>query len=100
MPVSVTIRHSDIGDLTVALFTPTRCVFTRHSRSNASTDDIVKTCSLDLSGEVFKRHLDPALDRSRTSGHRADACVRVWPRDRLRSAAMKPSSTACRAQKT
>jgi subtilisin family serine protease len=52
-PVSVTILHTYIGDLSVALVAPSGRAFTLHDRSGASADDIVKTYSLDLSGEAM-----------------------------------------------
>jgi subtilisin family serine protease len=52
-PVSVTIRHTYIGDLTVALVSPAGRAITLHNRTGSNTRDIVKTYSLDLSGEAM-----------------------------------------------
>jgi subtilisin family serine protease len=52
-PVSMTIRHTYIGDLTVALVSPAGRAITLHNRTGSNTRDIVKTYSLDLSGEAM-----------------------------------------------
>jgi subtilisin family serine protease len=52
-PVSVTIRHTYIGDLTVTLVSPAGRSVVLHDRSGASADDIVRTYSVDLSGDAL-----------------------------------------------
>jgi subtilisin family serine protease len=52
-PVSVTIRHTYIGDLSVSLVSPAGRSVVLHDRSGASADDIVRTYSVDLSGDAL-----------------------------------------------
>lgn len=50
--VAVNIRHTYIGDLTVALIAPDGSSFSLHNRSGGSTDNINRTYTANLAGEA------------------------------------------------
>lgn len=51
--VSVDIRHTYSGDLVVDLIAPDGSVYTLSNRSGGSTDNIIKTWTVNLSGEAI-----------------------------------------------
>ncbi|MGH3734267.1 MAG: S8 family peptidase [Micromonosporaceae bacterium] len=50
--VAVNIQHTYIGDLVVALVAPDGTVYTLQNRSGGSADNIIKTYTVNLSGEA------------------------------------------------
>ncbi|MEU0881452.1 M28 family metallopeptidase [Lentzea sp. NPDC005914] len=50
--VAVNIRHTYIGDLTVALIAPDGSSYSLHNRSGGSTDNINQTYTVNLAGET------------------------------------------------
>ncbi|WP_211293700.1 proprotein convertase P-domain-containing protein [Lentzea kentuckyensis] len=50
--VAVTIQHTYIGDLTVALIAPDGSSYTLHNRSGGSADNINQTYTVNLAGEA------------------------------------------------
>lgn len=50
-PVSLTIRHSYIGDLKVDLIAPDGSAYNLHNRGGGNADDIVKTVTVNLWGK-------------------------------------------------
>lgn len=51
--VSVDIRHTYIGDLKVDLVAPDGTLYNIHNRTGSSTDNIIKTVTLNLSSELL-----------------------------------------------
>jgi hypothetical protein len=51
--VSVDIRHTYIGDLRVDLVAPDGTLYNIHNHTGSSTDNIIKTVTLNLSSEVL-----------------------------------------------
>jgi subtilisin-like proprotein convertase family protein len=51
--VAVNIVHPYIGDLVVDLVAPDGSVYNIHNRTGTSTDNIVKTVNINLSGEAL-----------------------------------------------
>ncbi|HLU12885.1 MAG TPA: proprotein convertase P-domain-containing protein [Arenimonas sp.] len=49
--VAVDIRHTYIGDLRVDLVAPDGSVYNLHNRTGGSTDNIIKTYTVNLSSE-------------------------------------------------
>jgi len=52
-PVAVNIVHPYIGDLVVDLVAPDGSVYNIHNRTGTSTDNIVRTVNINLSGEAL-----------------------------------------------
>ena len=53
VPVAVDIRHTYIGDLKVDLVAPDGSLYNLHNRTGTSTDNIIKTYTVDLSTEAL-----------------------------------------------
>ncbi|MBX3712533.1 MAG: S8 family serine peptidase [Lysobacter sp.] len=52
-PVAVDIKHTYIGDLVVDLVAPDGSVYNLHNRSGGSTDNIIRTYTVNLSSEAL-----------------------------------------------